>query len=195
MMNVSKRGSGQLSVERQQQIEHIIKERQHVSVSELSAYFGVSEPTIRRDLQKLEIAGRVRRAHGGAIAVEQIVPEPPILQRLGEYAEEKCRIGEAAAELVRDGETIFIGSGTTALELARHLAGKRALTVITNALSIANQLASNPDITLILTGGVLRHSELSMIGHIVEQTLKELRADKVFISMRAVSVEEGLTNA
>src|SRR5947207_11354588 len=100
MMHVSKRGSGQLSVERQQQIAHMIKERQHVSVSELSVYFGVSEPTIRRDLQKLEIGGRVRRAHGGAIALEQTAPEPPIVQRLVECVEEKRRIGEVAAALV-----------------------------------------------------------------------------------------------
>lgn len=99
----------------------------------------------------------------------------------------------AAAKLA--GETIFLGSGTTTQEVARNLIGKRDLTVITNALTIANLLADNADITLIITGGVLRHSELSMIGHIVEQTLRELRADKVIISMPAISVEEGLTNS
>ena len=185
----------QLTIERQQQIEHLIKERQHVRVVELSKHFGVSEPTIRRDLQKLEEMGRVRRAHGGAIAPEQATPELPIVQRIVECAEEKRRIGLAAAQLVQDGETIFLGSGTTTLEVARHLDGKKNVTVITNALTIANQLAGNANVTLVITGGVLRHSELSMIGHIVEQTLKELRADKVIISMRAIDIEEGLTNA
>src|SRR5438067_2954658 len=185
----------QLTIERQQQIEHLIKERRQVRVVELSKHFGVSEPTIRRDLQKLEEMGRVRRAHGGAIAAEQATPELPIMQRIVECAEEKRRIGQAAAQLVQDGETIFLGSGTTTLEVARHLDGKKNVTVITNALTIANQLAGNANVTLVITGGVLRHSELSMIGHIVEQTLKELRADKVIISMRAIDIEEGLTNA
>ncbi len=185
----------QLTAERLQQIEQLIKERRHVRVTELSEYFGVSEPTIRRDLQKLEAMGRVRRAHGGALALEQATPEPPVVQRLTECAEEKRRIGLAAAQLVQDGETIFLGSGTTTLEVARNLEDKKALTVITNALNIANQLAGHEHITVIITGGVLRHSEFSMIGHIVEQTLKELRADKVIVSMRAISIEEGLTNA
>lgn len=185
----------QLTAERLQQIEHILKERQHMRVAELSQYLGVSEPTIRRDLQKLEEMGRVKREHGGASALRQAFPEPPIGYRVTECAAEKRRIGRAAAQLVNNGETIFLGSGTTTLEVARHLDGKKNLTIITNALTIANQLASNSEINLIITGGVLRHSEASMIGHIVEQTLKELRADKVFISMRAISVEEGLTNA
>lgn len=185
----------QLTAERLQQIEHLIKERQHIRVTELSEYLGVSEPTVRRDLQKLEAMGRVRRAHGGAIAVEQDLAEPPILHRVTAYTEEKRRIGQAVANLVKDGETIFLGSGTTLLEVARHLEGKKNLTVITNALTIANQLVGNEEITLIVTGGVVRHSEFSMIGHIVEQTLRELRADKVIISMRALSLKDGLTNA
>lgn len=185
----------QLATHRLQQIEHMVNERQHVRVTELSEHLGVSEPTIRRDLKKLEEQGRVRREHGGVSAVEQATPEPPILHRVTECAEEKRRIGRVAAQLVRDGETIFLGSGTTTLEVARNLEDKKSLTVITNTLTIANQLAGNENIHLIITGGVLRHSEFSMIGHIVEQTLKDLRADKVIVSTRAVSVEEGLTNA
>jgi DeoR/GlpR family transcriptional regulator of sugar metabolism len=184
----------QLSTERLQQIEHLINERQHVRVTELSEHFGVSEPTIRRDLQKLETMGRIQRAHGGASAIECATPEPPIGQRGTECVEEKHRIGQATAQLIQDGETIFLGSGTTTLEVARNLYGKKDLTVITNAINVAHYLASNPDINVIITGGVLRHSELSMIGYIVEQTLKELRADKVIVSMRAISVDDGLTN-
>lgn len=185
----------QLAIERLRQMEHVIQARQQVRVIELSEMFGVSEPTIRRDLQKLEEMGRARREHGGAIAVTHERPESPVIHRMTECAEEKRRIGAATAALIHDGETIFLGSGTTTQEVARNLIGKRDLTVITNALTIANLLADNADITLIITGGVLRHSELSMIGHIVEQTLRELRADKVIISMPAISVEEGLTNS
>ncbi|HTK10909.1 MAG TPA: DeoR/GlpR family DNA-binding transcription regulator [Ktedonobacteraceae bacterium] len=184
----------QLNTERLLQIEHLIQERQHVRVTELSERFGVSEPTIRRDLQKLETMGRIQRAHGGASAMEQALPEPPIGQRSTEYIDEKRHIGYATARLIQDGETIFLGSGTTTLEVARNLYGKKDLTVITNAINIAHYLASNTDINVIITGGVLRHSALSMIGYIVEQTLKELRADKAIVSMRAISVDDGLTN-
>lgn len=184
----------QLNTERLQLIERFINERQHVRVAELSKYFEVSEPTIRRDLQKLEEMGRIRRAHGGASVIEQAMPEPPIAQRVVECIEEKRRIGQTTAQLIQDGETIFLGSGTTTLEVARCLHEKKNLTVITNAINVAQCLSSNPNINVIITGGVLRHSELSMIGYIVEQTLKELHADKVIVSMRAVSVNEGLTN-
>jgi DeoR/GlpR family transcriptional regulator of sugar metabolism len=184
----------QLNTERLQLIERFINERQHVRVAELSKYFAVSEPTIRRDLQKLEEMGQIRRAHGGASAMERAMLDLPIAQRVVECIEEKRRIGRTAAQLIQDDETIFLGSGTTTLEVARHLHEKKNLTVITNAINVAQCLASNPDINVIITGGVLRHSEFSMIGYIVEQTLKELHADKVIVSMRAVSVNEGLTN-
>lgn len=184
----------QLTMERINQIEQFIRERRKATVAELSELFGVSEPTIRRDLEKLDETGKIRREHGGAMAVEQAIPEPPVLNRVGESTEEKRRIGMRTAELIQDGETVFLGSGTTVLEVARHLGNKKKLTVITNALTVANQLVGNEEITVILTGGVLRHSEASIIGYIVEQTLKELRADKVIVSMRAISLEEGLTN-
>lgn len=184
----------QLTIERLEQILHIVQEQQHVRVTELSERLGVSEPTIRRDLKKLESMGRVRREHGGVSAVEVALAEPPVPQRSIENREEKQLIGRAAASLIKDGETIFLGSGTTTLEVARALEGKKNLTVITNALNVAYQLAGNENITLIITGGVVRHSEFSMIGHIVEQTLKDLRADKAIISMRAISLHDGLTN-
>lgn len=186
----------QLNVERQRQICQLVEEKRQATVAELSRRFGVSEATIRRDLEKLESGGTIQRVHGGAIFTDsrRARPEPPILQRSAENAEEKRKIGRAAAALVNDGETVFIGSGTTTLEVARHLRGKRGLTVITNALNIANELAGEHDITLIVVGGLLRHSELSMIGHIAEQTLQELHADKVIMGMRALSLNDGLTN-
>jgi DeoR/GlpR family transcriptional regulator of sugar metabolism len=184
----------QLATERQDQIERFIREHRRATVGELSHFFEVSEPTIRRDLEKLESSGKVRRSHGGALALESAAPEPPVLQRLQVCGEEKFQIGRAAAQLIQDGETIFLGSGTTTLEVARNLTGKKNLTVITNALTVANQLAGNEDITLILTGGVLRHSENSLTGHLVEKTLKEFRADKVIISIRSLSLAEGLTS-
>lgn len=183
-----------LNTERQHQIAQFIREHKRATVAELSEHFGVSEATIRRDLEKLDGQGEIQRAHGGAVAVEQAAPEPPVVHRMAENEEEKRRIGQAAAQLVQDGDVIFLGSGTTTLEVARNLDSKENLTVITNALNIANQLAGKQNITVIVTGGLFRHSELSLIGHITEQALEELRADKVIMGMRAISVQDGLTN-
>jgi DeoR/GlpR family transcriptional regulator of sugar metabolism len=183
-----------LNTERKQQIAQFIREHKRATVAELSERFDVSEATIRRDLEKLDSEGEIQRAHGGAVAVERAAPEPPVVHRMVENEEEKRRIGRAAAQLVQDGDVIFLGSGTTTLEVARNLDDKKNLTVITNALNVVNQLAGKQNITVIVTGGLFRHSELSLIGHIAEQALKELRADKVIMGMRAISIEEGLTN-
>ena len=183
-----------LREERKRKISQFIKENKKATVAELTDLFGVSESTIRRDLEELDEQGVIQRAHGGAVVVERAAPEPPIIQRIAENEEAKRRIGRAAAQLVQDGETVFLGSGTTTLEVARNLVDKSNLTVITNALNIANLFAGKPNMTVIVVGGLLRHSELSMIGHITDQVLKELRADKVIMGMRAVSIEEGLTN-
>ena len=183
-----------LREERKRKISHFIKEKEKATVAELSNLFGVSESTIRRDLEELDGQGEIQRAHGGAVAVERSAPEPPVVHRMAESEEEKRKIGRAAAQLVQDGEVIFLGSGTTTLEVARHLDDKNDLTVITNALNVANQLAGKQNVTVIVIGGLLRHSELSLVGHITEQALKELRADKVIMGMRAISIKEGLTN-
>ncbi|MGQ9494129.1 MAG: DeoR/GlpR family DNA-binding transcription regulator [Anaerolineae bacterium] len=183
-----------LNTERKQAIRLLIRERGRATVAELSKHFGVSPATVRRDLDALEDEGVILRAHGGAVVAERALPEPPIIQRMKENEEEKKRIGKAAAELIQDGETIFLGSGTTTFEVARNLTGKKNLTVITNALNIVNLLAEQPDITVVVAGGLLRHSELSMIGFITEQALKELRANKVIMGMRAISVHDGLTS-
>jgi DeoR/GlpR family transcriptional regulator of sugar metabolism len=108
--------------------------------------------------------------------------------------EEKSRIGRAAASLVADQETIFLGSGTTVLEVARNLRDRKQLTVITNSLPVLNILAGLKEITVISLGGMLRDSELSFIGHIAEQALSEVRVDKVFMGTRGLSLEHGLTN-
>lgn len=178
---------------RRQQMLCFIQDREQATIAELSNLFNVSEATVRRDLDKLQVEGMVRREHGGAVAVKRAPPEPPIVQRAMENAEEKRRIGQAAAELVHDGEVIFLGAGTTTLEVARNLGGKKNLTVITNALTIANELATQPDIAILLAGGLLRHSELSTVGFIVVDTLRGLHADKVFRGIRAIDVKAGLS--
>jgi len=180
--------------ERQNQILHVIAHNQRISVSEVCETFAVSEATARRDLETLAIQGKLQRVHGGAIALTEAPPESPILQREREQADEKAHIGQAAAALVREGETVFLGSGTTVLEVARALRTRSSLTIITNSLPVVNVFAGLENINVICLGGELRDSELSFIGHITEQALAEVRADKVIMGTRAISLEQGLTN-
>ena len=180
--------------ERQKQILSLLARQGRLSVAEIVAQFSISEATARRDLESLAAKGKAQRVHGGVIAVEQAPPELPILERESEQAEEKIKIGRAAASLVGKNETVLLGSGTTVLEVARHLREHEGLTVITNSLPVLNILAGIKGITLVSLGGMLRDSELSFIGHITEQALIEVRADKVFIGTRGLSLEHGLTN-
>jgi len=180
--------------DRRLQILQLVERQQRISIANICEQYAVSEATARRDLETLAAEGKVQRVHGGAIALIQAPPELPILQRQHEQTQEKRSIGQAAAELVRDGETVFLGSGTTVLEASRNLRGRRNLTVITNSLPVVNALAGAEGITVICLGGMLRDSELSFIGHITEQALAEVRADKVLIGTRAISLEHGLTH-
>ena len=174
-------------------LEKLQKDRQ-VTVAGLSDALGVSEVTIRRDLREMDEQGTVQRAHGGAIAATPAPPEPPVVQRITQSETCKACIGRAAASLVSDGESVFIGSGSTTAYVARSLVDRKNLTVVTNAVTVATELAGAPDVTVVVTGGMMRASELSLVGHITEQALREVRVDKVILGMQAISLEAGMTN-
>ncbi len=180
--------------ERQNTIVSLLLRQGRLSVAEIVERFGVSEATARRDLESLAEQGKIQRVHGGALPGRQAPPEAPLLQREKEQFFEKQRIGQAAAALVNDGESVFLASGTTTLEVARHLRARQNLTVITNSLPVMNALANLPGITLVGIGGLLRQSELSFVGHIAEQAIAELRADKVILGVHALSLEHGLSS-
>lgn len=182
------------NIERQQQLLQRLADQQRITVAEICKRFSISEATARRDLEQLAEQGLLQRVHGGAIAIRRATPELPILERSQEQSAEKGRIGRAAATLIADGETIFLGSGTTVLEVAKNLFDRRNLTAITNSLPVINTLANLPQNSVVVLGGMLRDSELSFIGHITEQALAEVRADKVFMGTRALDLEHGLTN-
>ncbi len=180
--------------ERQEQLHQLIEQQHRISVAQICQHFSVSEATARRDLDTLVEKGVIRRVHGGAIAVHLAPPEPPVLQRSAEQTELKQRIGQLAATLIGSNETVFLGSGTTVLEVARNLNNCEKLTVITNSLPVMNTLSDKPGVNLIGLGGVFRPEELSFIGHITIQALAELRVDKVVMGIRAMDSDEGLTN-
>jgi DeoR family transcriptional regulator of aga operon len=181
------------SFERQRELARLLERTGRLSVAQICEQFSISEATARRDLEALSEQGLLQRVHGGAVLVRQAAPEEPILRRSHEQEREKERIGRATAALIQDGETVFLGSGTTVLQVAQFLV-TRTLTVITNSLPVINLLSGKENIDLIALGGMLRDSELSFIGHLTEQALSEVRADKVIIGIRAISLDQGLTN-
>ena len=181
-------------MERQKEIKELIEKRDRITVAQICEIFMVSEATARRDLETLSSRGVVQRVHGGAIKNELAPPEKPFFERSTAQTQEKQRIGIATAELIQDNETIFLGSGTTVYEVAKNLHKKKNLSVITNSLLVIDELKNIEDITVIGIGGILRKSEKSFIGHLSEQTIRELSADKVIIGIRAISLDQGLTN-
>jgi len=183
-----------LKAERLNEIHAQVNEQGRATVLDLSERFGVSEATIRRDLEELHSQGLLRRTHGGAVRAITAPREPPMIMRLSEHPEEKARIGAHAAGMIKDGETIFLGSGTTVLEVARHLPSEIRLTVITNSLPVVNQMVEYSDVKLIVIGGMLRQSELSMVGHVAEHAVGEFRADRAFMGMYAIDTQCGFTN-
>jgi DeoR family transcriptional regulator, aga operon transcriptional repressor len=179
---------------RRNDILDYIKQNQHVSVSQICEEFSVSAATARRVLDELAKNSGVQRIHGGAIALDISPSEGASGSRAHEQAEEKRRIGKAAADLIVDGDTVFLGSGSTVAEVAYHLRDRRNLTVMTNSVLVIEILKNAPAIMLIGLGGILRHAEQSFIGHITEQALTELHADKVIMGIRAIDIDEGLMN-
>ncbi|MFD2328685.1 DeoR/GlpR family DNA-binding transcription regulator [Cohnella sp. GCM10020058] len=176
---------------RQRQIHEQIAQSGEVRISELSERYGVTEMTIRRDLEKLEEGGTVRRTFGGAIYVYRDVA---LQDRTGLYMDEKVRIGRQAASLIASGESVFLDGGTTTLQIARALKAGQQITVVTNALNIAAELASK-QIPTIMTGGMLLESTHSLVGPIAAQSLSGMAFDRAFLGATGLSEAHGFSNS
>jgi DeoR family transcriptional regulator of aga operon len=161
-------------------------------ISELAEMFEVSDETVRRDFSFLEDEGLVTRAHGGVLATGKHI-ELPYSRRMREHQSEKDSIARVAADLVLDGSTIILDSGTTMRCLASHLETKRDLVVITNGVSNVDELLANPTTTVVMTGGTIRRTTLGSVGDLGVVTLQALRADQTFIATQGFSVDAGLT--
>ena len=185
-----------LKSERQDAIVAEVWRRGIASVADLAALLGVSEITVRRDMDELGAAGRVQRIRGGARPLMPRDHEPPVVQRQAEQAEEKRAIGLAALELVHDGDVIGIESGSTSLELARALAGRtwRWLQVVTNSFTVLGELLRVPGVHLVFVGGSVNSDEMGTCGTLAEDTLKRINIDKLFISCRGIDPRAGVTN-
>ncbi len=184
--------------ERQQTIARLIEEHGRARVVDLAQQFGVSAVTIRKDLLVLETEGRVNRAHGGAIALESHHPESAFEVRERLNRDAKDIIGRAAAAMVVDGESIAFDASTTALAVARHLkarVGWAQLTVITNGLRIATELAGHPGITVVMPGGFVRREALSLVGQLGDGVFQKVNVQKAFLGAAGFSLEAGMSDA
>jgi DeoR family transcriptional regulator, fructose operon transcriptional repressor len=181
-----------LAADRLQVIVDLVRERGSVRGSDLVGILGVTDETIRRDLARLAQQGLVRRAHGGAVAIRPGA-ETDTAFRLREHADEKIAIGLRAVDLVADGSSIILDSGTTTLCLARALRQKQDLVVVTTAVTNAVELVGNPGTTVIMTGGVIRPTTFGASGQLAAATLRGLHVAQTFLAIHSVSVEGGLT--
>jgi DeoR family transcriptional regulator, fructose operon transcriptional repressor len=183
-----------LAAERQRIILNLLRQAGRVTVTELCARFKVSPNTVRRDLRLLQESCSIAVVHGGALINENGDSEIPFPNRQASAVNQKTRIGIRAAQLIGENEAIILDAGTTTHAVAKALSTRRDLTVITNALNIAQELADSPGIMTIVAGGVVRSKSNCLVGAMVERTLAEWHASKVFLSAGGVDLQVGLTN-
>lgn len=177
--------------ERHALILEILEQQGRAVVPGLSKHFRVSADTIRRDLRQLETRGLIRKTHGGAM--QRVVTAPPYYARLQQVPAVKEAIGRRAAELVQEGDTLIIDSGTTTLCLARALSVNR-VTVVTNSLEIAREVATHREYELVVLGGKWDPVHNELVGHTTVEQLSGYRVDKVFMGMTALDRGSGITD-
>jgi DeoR family transcriptional regulator of aga operon len=178
--------------ERLRQVLLLLETRDYVPVTELSEAFAVSEVTVRSDLTVLAKQGLVVRIRGGVRAIQQGQSEVGFDLRLRLEVEGKRAVARAAAAMVDEGEAVAIDASTTGYYLALELRAKRELVVVTNGLLVATALADAPGITVLVTGGVLRLSAMSLVGDLGTDILRTTRINKGFLGARGLSLERGL---
>lgn len=183
-----------LAQERYRIILEMLEVSQIVKVPELCERFNVSIETVRRDLEFLEQEGKLKRVYGGAVLNRQSSAEPSYNTRSTRNAAEKAMIGKKTAELISDGETLMIDLGTTTLEVARYLKDKKNLTIITNCMTIAQELVDVSTFRVILPGGILRPNELALSGFISEQFMREFNVDKTIIGVGGITKDNGISD-
>ncbi len=183
-----------LTSKRQARLLQRVQAQSYVDTQDLRSYLGVSEATVRRDLVDLEARGLIRRTHGGALPAGQIIQEYSNAERLVQNAAEKARIGKAAAELVAEGDVVFIDAGTTTLQVARHLAHRKDLTFVTNGTDIATCLSAAEVERLFVIGGEYCDINHSLSGSLAAEMIARFNVDKLFLSVSAVDLNRAQIN-
>ncbi|WP_035294155.1 DeoR/GlpR family DNA-binding transcription regulator [Clostridium sp. KNHs214] len=184
-----------LAQERYDEILDILNREGTVKVSRLTKLFDVSIETVRRDLEYLEKEGQLKRVYGGAVLNKKGEVQLKFEKREKEFLEEKKQIAEIATRFIVEGQSIAMDASTTNLEIAKGLKTKfQKLTILTNSLAIANELMYMDNYTVILTGGILKSDEFSLVGDITENYISHFNIDTAFISASGVSLKEGITD-
>jgi DeoR family transcriptional regulator, aga operon transcriptional repressor len=181
--------------ERRRLIVDLVEQQGRATVEELATRFGTSTVTIRADLDALARSSAIARSHGGALPVAPATNDTPLNIKETRWHAQKLRIGQAAAKMIQDGETIILDSGSTTVEIARQIRQMKfeSLTVITNALNIALELSGLPHIRVMMLGGLLRDTSYSLVGPDAEQALSKLSADKLFLGVDGLDPVVGVT--
>lgn len=185
---------GLLNEERRREIIAALHRDGRVLVKDLSRHFRTSQITIRKDLEYLESQGAIQRTHGGALSVQAgALLDPSLREKEKLHSKQKTQIALASAHLVEEGQSVLLDSGTTTMAIARALKNKKMLrlTVITNAVNIAAELAGT-HIEVILTAGTLRKNSFSLVGPLAERTLRQLSADILFLGVDGFDTKAGL---
>ncbi len=181
-----------LNEERRREILALLNRDGRVLVKDLARHFRISQITIRKDLEFLDGQGVVQRTHGGALPLQAgALLDPSLREKEKLHRKQKTLIAEAAARLVEEGQSVLLDSGTTTTAIARALKDMAQLTVITNAINIAAELAGT-NVEVILTGGMLRKNSFSLVGPLAERTLRQLSADVLFLGVDGFDTKAGL---
>ncbi len=182
-----------LAAERRSEILEKLQEEKRVVVSDLSKQFGVSEETIRRDLDKLDKEGLATKSYGGAVFNENTNIDMPFNVRKKKNVTGKQKIAELVADLVRDGEHIILDASTTAVFIAKAIKNKERLTVITNSIEIIIELSDVSGWNIIASGGRLKEGYLALVGPQAVEGLSAFNAEKAFMSCKGLSTDKGIT--
>ncbi|MFD2043557.1 DeoR/GlpR family DNA-binding transcription regulator [Ornithinibacillus salinisoli] len=181
-----------LPLERKKWLEKQVTRNKKVDIEEISKMLNVSSMTIRRDLTELERKGKVIRTHGGAVSVDSLTEEVPYSSKISKNNAEKKAVARKALSLVKENSTIILDSGTTTLELAKLLKDRSDLTVVTNDITIANELLDSSN-KVIVTGGELQQGIGALYGAATQNMLSVIHADIFFLGAHAIDLERGVT--
>jgi DeoR family transcriptional regulator of aga operon len=182
-----------LNEERRRAILDILNRDGRLLVSDLARKFKTSQVTVRKDLDVLNGQGLIHRSHGGALPARQgALTDPTLGEKEKLHHREKMQIAVAAAGMVKEDQVVILDSGTTTTAIARALRNFRRLTIVTNAVNIAAELAGT-ELEVILTGGALRKNSFSLVGPMAEETLRHLNADILFLGVDGIDVRYGLS--
>lgn len=186
-----------IALERQNMILKIIQEKRIVNNEDLSAMLGVSTATVRRDLDVLASVNLIKRIHGGAVNPDNkdefsVTPQRLFVTRMDRMQKQKKAIGGKAAEFITEGETVFLGMGTTTLEIAKNIKNRSNLTVLTNSLAVLNELCES-GINLYSLGGLLMSSEQAFLGNLTIDSLNDFFVSKSFIGIGGFTLENGIS--